>query len=130
MKEPDSPKQPGIPTMIGCPLCAGALAFRLEGHGHVQLCCTVGHTFSPSDAYKAKEEELERTQWSVIVLLKHLQMLAAIMREHDDLERGMRPSLAEREIQIKQHIQSYERLIHDTKPAQSRPPHAEPPAGE
>jgi len=130
MNAPDSLGKPGIPTMIGCPLCAGALAIREAGHGHVQLRCSVGHTLSPSDAYKAKEEELERTQWSVIVLLKHLQMLTAIMREHDDLEGGMRPSLTEREIQIRQHIQSYERLIHDTKPAQSCPPQAEPPADE
>jgi len=128
MHDSDSPTQAGIPTMIGCPLCAGALALHEEGHGHVQLRCSVGHTLSPCDAYQAKEEELEKAQWSVIVLLKHLQMLTAIMREHDDLEHSLRPALTEREIQIGQHIQRYERLIHDTKPAQSSPPHAEPQA--
>lgn len=131
MKDPAPLAQPAVPSMIGCSSCAGALELRKEGHGHVQLRCSVGHTFSPSDAYKAKEEELERTQWSVIVLLKHLQMLIALMRDHDDLEHSMRASLAERETQIRHQIPIYERIVNETKPArQSDPPRAEPPAGE
>ncbi|BCA56029.1 hypothetical protein W02_31690 [Nitrospira sp. KM1] len=104
------------PTMIGCPACAGGLELVRGPHGHVQLRCSVGHTFSLPDAYRAKEDELEYTQWSVVAILKHLQMLLAMMQ---DAPVPSDPSIAvrfqERAMQIEDQIVSLERIIQDTQ---------------
>lgn len=40
-------------------------------HGHQQFVCSVGHAFTLGTLYQAKEEELERAQWSATVLMEH-----------------------------------------------------------
>ena len=71
--------------MISCPDCAGVVQIERGPGDHEIFVCTVGHTFSLHDLYQAQEERLEQAQWSVIVLMKHLQTLIQLML---DTERG------------------------------------------
>lgn len=72
--------QPG-PTMISCPACAGVVRAEVGTRGHLLFVCSVGHTFSLEELYVAKEDQLEYGQWSLLALLKHLQMILQIAVE-------------------------------------------------
>ena len=107
-------------TMIGCPSCAGCLTLSTGPSNHAQYACSVGHSFSLWELYEAKETELERTQWSAMALLMHLQHILQILldvrdsgsqikivlsRSHPDFIRRLFeaevPEVAERVIEIK-----------------------------
>ena len=65
--------------MIGCPACAGALRAEVGPHGHREFMCSVGHAFSLEELYQAKEDQLEQSEWSVMALLRHLQMILGMV---------------------------------------------------
>jgi hypothetical protein len=92
-------------TMIGCPACAGVLQVQLSHHGHQAFICTVGHAFTFGSLYQAKEEELERAQWSAIVLLEHLVMVLTMFQNSTQC-----PSLIPKD-QIQLRLQQIERHI-------------------
>lgn len=102
--------------MIGCPSCAGVL--QQEGErGPQQFRCSVGHAFSLRELYQAKEEELERAQWSAIVLLKHLQHILDWMKEADDAPGPPDgEALPTRFHQTERQAAALERIIDETAP--------------
>jgi hypothetical protein len=92
-------------TTTGCPACAGVLQMQSSRHGHQQFVCSVGHAFTLGALYQAKEEELERAQWSATVLMEHLVMILQ-MFQHPALTTSSIPVY-----QIKRRLQQLERHI-------------------
>lgn len=102
--------------MISCPSCAGVVGADVQQYPHVEFRCSVGHTFSLEELYIAKEEQLEHAQWSLIALLKHLQMILRIEAERDQkLSRFHPHDLQQRLEQISRHITLVERIIQETR---------------
>ena len=103
------------PTMISCPACAGVVRVE-DGHGtRVIFTCTVGHTFSLQDLYQAKEEQIEQAQWSLVVLLKHLQMIGGMLLESERLGDSYSPEdLRRRLLQVVTQTELIERTVNET----------------
>ncbi len=99
-------------TMIGCPACAGVLQ-KQSTHGHQQFVCTVGHAFTLETLYQAKEEELERAQWSATVLMEHLVMILR-MFPTPDTSRIPGQQIEQRLQQLERHIAALRSTIEDT----------------
>lgn len=103
------------PTMIGCPSCAGCLTLTSGPHDHSQYACSVGHSFSLWELYEAKETELERTQWSAMALLMHLQNILEILLDVRDFPDAPDPSKIRQRIgQVQNHIAAVQRMIDST----------------
>ncbi|HKU52629.1 MAG TPA: hypothetical protein VJQ25_09200, partial [Nitrospira sp.] len=87
------------------------------GHGrHLQFICTIGHTFSPQDLYQAKEEQVEQAQWSLIVLLKHVQMIGGVLLESERQGDSYLPEdLRRRLLQVVAQIELIERTVKETE---------------
>ena len=102
--------------MIGCPACAGVVRADVGPH-HVDFTCSVGHAFSLRELYIAKEDQLEQAQWSLVALLKHLQMLLRLGLESGEQQAlGFPPQdLQQRLEQVTHHIKLVERIIHETR---------------
>jgi len=103
------------PTMISCPACAGVLHAESSTHRHLVFVCSVGHTFSLEDLYQAKEESVEEYEWSVVALLKHLQMILGLLLESPS---GTEPfsveTIRRREVQVREQIARIEQVIQET----------------
>jgi len=69
--------------MISCPACAGVVRIEVGPRQHLGFVCSVGHAFSLQELYAAKEDQVESAQWSLLALLKHLQMILQIDEETD-----------------------------------------------
>lgn len=70
------PAHNATPTLISCPGCAGVMSIIEEPDGsHVQLVCSVGHTYTLSTLLQAKEDDVERALWAVAAFLEHIQMI-------------------------------------------------------
>ena len=102
-------------TMIGCPACAGVVAIEQGPPRHLRFVCSVGHAFSLRDVYEAKEQELERSQWSMMALLKHLEMILGLsllgsqpsnVDEYQHIQHRLR--------QVREQMETVHRLIEDT----------------
>jgi len=75
----------------------------------------VGHAFSLRDVYEAKEQELERSQWSMIALLKHLEMIlgmSLLASQPSDVDTYQ--EIQHRLKQVREHMKTVHRLIEDT----------------
>ena len=58
---------------LSCPDCFGVLRFEREGpKGHLIYHCQVDHRYTISSLLHSKEEHLERSLWSSVLLLKQL----------------------------------------------------------
>jgi hypothetical protein len=69
---PSTTHQHGL-VPLSCPDCFGVLRFEREGpNGHLLYRCQVDHRYSISSLLHSKEEQLERTLWSSVLLLKQL----------------------------------------------------------
>ncbi|HEU4686346.1 MAG TPA: hypothetical protein VFS39_17700 [Nitrospira sp.] len=98
---------------LSCPDCFGVLRFEREGpYGHLLYRCQVDHRYSVSSLLHAKESHLERTLWSVVLLLK--QMTYA----YDDLLGEMKraPAADRRRVQrrlneARKHCQTVQGMI-------------------
>ena len=102
-------------TMIGCPSCAGCLSLTTGPHDHAQFACSVGHAFSLWELYEAKETELERAQWSTLVLLMHLQNILETLLDARDFPDAPDPSKIRQRIgQVQNHISAVQRMIDST----------------
>jgi hypothetical protein len=84
---------------------------------HVEFRCSVGHAFSLEELYIAKEDQLEQAQWSLIALLKHLEMILRIHAESEDQPLSpFHPSdLQQRREQLSRHITVVEHIIEETR---------------
>jgi|SRR5689334_19982109 hypothetical protein len=104
------------PTMIGCPACAGALRAEVGPHRHIEFICSVGHAFSLADLYQAKEEELEQSEWSVMALLRHLEMILgmALDRGSESETRDVQ-AIHRRLEQVNRQITIIEQMIQHTQ---------------
>jgi chemotaxis response regulator CheB len=83
----------------------------------VEFICSVGHAFSLTEVYTAEEEQVEYAQWSLIVLLKHLQLVLQLESEPDTQQT---PAISPHDLQqrlepISRHITLVERMIEETK---------------
>lgn len=102
--------------MISCPSCAGVVGAEAQLYPHVAFRCSVGHVFSLEELYIAKEAQLEHAQWSLIALLKHLQMIIQIDAERNqNLSRFHADDLRQRLEQISRHVTLVERIIQETR---------------
>ncbi len=102
--------------MISCPSCAGVVGADVQLYPHVEFRCSVGHAFSLEELYIAKEKQLEHAQWSLIALLKHLQIILRIEAEQDHkLSPFHSDDLQRRLEQISRHITFVERIIQETR---------------
>lgn len=102
-------------TMIGCPSCAGCLTLSTGPSNHAQYACSVGHSFSLWELYEAKENELERTQWSAMALLMHLQHILEILLDVRDFPDAPDPSKIRQRIgQVRNHISAVRQMIDST----------------
>jgi hypothetical protein len=108
--------------MISCPACAGVVRAESGPHGHLEFVCSVGHAFSLEDLYQAKEEQVEEAQWSVVALLKHVQMIGGMLLDSDRSRKVFTlEDLRHRLKQAADHITLIERTIHETQwPSSSR----------
>jgi hypothetical protein len=101
-------------TMIGCPACAGVLHMQ-STHGHQQFVCTVGHAFTLETLYQAKEEELERAQWSATVLMEHLMMILQMFQSPAPIAASIPEDRIRRRLQqLERHIAALRSTIEDT----------------
>jgi hypothetical protein len=98
--------------MIGCPACAGVL--RSEPSREERFICSVGHAFSLEDVYEAKEQELERAQWSVIALSNHLQMILRVLAASSEPDAPGHQAIRQRLEQVKAQIENMHRMIEAT----------------
>src|SRR5215831_5942999 len=107
--------RPG-PTMISCPACAGVVRAEVGSPDHLEFICSVGHAFSLEELYRAKEDQVEQVQWSLVAVLKHLQMILQFDGEtaHRHVA-SYRPSdLQQRQEQVSHQISVVDRLITET----------------
>lgn len=112
------------PTMISCPACSGVLRAQTGPGDHLEFVCSVGHAFSLEDVYRAKEEQVEQAQWSLIAFLKHVQMIGGLLLESDRKGGWYRHEDVHRRLnQVTGHIAVMERMVHETQwpPSSSRP---------
>jgi hypothetical protein len=104
------------PTMIGCPACAGVLRAEVGQHGNIVLICSVGHAFSLADLYQAKEEQLEACEWSMMALLKHIQMILGMLLESGlSSEPFNKHTIQQRLAQARDHVTMVEEAIQRTQ---------------
>lgn len=102
--------------MIGCPACAGVLRIEAERGGHPRFVCSVGHAFALDDLLQAKEEELEKSQWSTIALLTHVQMIVdMLLAAAPPSDGGPWRNLHRRMDQVRAHVQMMTRMIEETQ---------------
>ena len=103
------------PTMIGCPACAGVLALVHEDTSGC-LVCSVGHRFSLDSLLEAKEDELERTMWSSLALLTHVDMvIQKLLEQPGSAERSRQESLHTRIAQTRLHAQQLRAMIEESR---------------
>lgn len=102
--------------MISCPSCAGVVRTESSLRHRLVFICSVGHTFSVEELYQAKEESVEEYEWSVIALLKHLQMILGLLLETPSSgpERFDVDTIRRREEQVRSQIALIERVIQET----------------
>lgn len=107
-------------TMIGCPACAGVLQMQSNRQGHQQFVCTVGHAFALDTLYQAKEDQLERAQWSMTVLMEHLVMILPMFQSPAAVPTSISADQIERRLQqLERHIAALRATIEDTKVLQT-----------
>ena len=76
----------------------------------------MGHRFALWDLYKAKETELERAQWSTVVLLKHLETILDMFLESSGIpDAPGQQDLCERQRQVRRQMASIRQLIESTR---------------
>ena len=104
------------PTMISCPACAGVVRADVGPGHHLDFVCSVGHTFSLEELYGAKEDQLEYAQWSLLALLKHLQMILQIATEPDTHNINFPlEELHHRQNQLTHQLSQVETIIEETR---------------
>ena len=110
------------PTMISCPACAGVVRAEVGPGHHLEFVCSVGHTFSLVELYVAKEDHVEYAQWSVLALLKHIQMILRIALEPGNPHHMSLPpdELKQRLDQVTFQLIQAEQLIEETRLPVSR----------
>ncbi len=108
--------------MISCPSCAGVVRANVGPRQHVEFVCSVGHTFSLEEIYTAKEDQVEHAQWSLLALLKHLQMILQIAMEPERprTARFGSEELQQRLHQITLQLIQVEHIIEETRLPVSR----------
>jgi len=103
------------PTMISCPACAGVLALAQEDAGD-RLVCSVGHGFSFESLIEAKEDELEKTMWSSLALLAHVEMvIQKLLDRPGGMDRAPQESLHARIVQARLHAEQLRDMIEETR---------------
>ena len=104
------------PTMISCPACAGVLRAEVGQQGHIEFICSVGHAFSLEGLYQAKEEQVELFEWSVVALMKHLQMVLGLLLESGPTSEAYQETTIQRRLtQVSGQITLVEQIIHQTE---------------
>jgi len=104
------------PTMIGCPACAGVLALVQDDSANCRLICSVGHRFSVESLLEAKEEELEKTMWSSIALLAHVDMvIQKLLQQPGGTDQNRREALKKRIDQARLHARQLRDMIEEIR---------------
>ena len=103
------------PTMISCPACAGVLALGHADAGD-RLVCSVGHGFSFESLIEAKEDELEKTMWSSLALIAHVEMvIQRLLDRPAGMDRAREESLHARIVQARLHAEQLRAMIEETR---------------
>jgi two-component system chemotaxis response regulator CheB len=105
------------PTMIGCPACKGVLALAEDTSSKPHLVCSVGHRFSLESLLEAKEEDLEKSLWSAIALLAHLDMVIRMLLEQPEAQQrnALTEALHKRLAQARLHAEELRTIIEDSE---------------
>jgi two-component system chemotaxis response regulator CheB len=103
------------PTIIGCPACAGVLSLVHEDGGD-HLVCSVGHGFSIESLLEAKEDELEKTMWSSLALLAHVEMaIQKLLEQPERTDPSRQEALHTRIAQARLHAEQLRAMIEETR---------------
>jgi two-component system, chemotaxis family, protein-glutamate methylesterase/glutaminase len=107
---------PSHPIEITCPDCAGVLSIEvIPVDSHQSYRCQVGHRYSTRSLIEAKEDAVERTLWSAVSFLIHIeQMYAQMLDELKSCNGSARRHLQLRMKEARQQQHIITDLIHET----------------
>jgi hypothetical protein len=84
--------------------------------GDDRLVCNVGHGFSIESLLEAKEDELEKTMWSSLALLAHVEMaIQKLLEQPERTDRARQESLHTRIAQARLHAEQLRAMIEETR---------------